>query len=138
TVLEYVPRTVVVVANKWQRDWDIALKAHNIQLLTVTGFRSEIGVEAIEIEGILEVLSESVGFGIYSQVDRSIRFSKTVRLPPGQIQLNDPKGGLATWTVTPSTEATWVTKDIGVPDIEDGSYIQIIRTVDGRLSIRRP
>lgn len=128
----------MVVANKRDPHWEIALRSHRIQLLAVSLFRSDQGVHAVEVDGILEVLSESLGFGIYSVPDRSLRFAKTLRLPAGPVQINDPEGGLAFWTVTPAEDTTWVTKDVGFPDIDEGTYIQLIRTMDGRLSIRRP
>jgi hypothetical protein len=138
TLVELVPRAVVVIANKREPHWEIALGAHNIQLLAVSVFRSKNGLDAVELDGTLEVFSESLGFGIYSVTDRSLRFHKGLRLHAGSVQINDPAGGLALWTVTPAGDVTWVTKDVGFPDIEDGAYVQIIRTIDGRLSIRRP
>jgi hypothetical protein len=138
TLVGFVPRAVAVIANKRESHWEIALRAHNIQLLAVSVFRSEKGVDAVEVDGVLEVFAKSLGFGTYSVADRSLRFPKTLRLDAGLVEINDPGGSLAFWTVTPTKDATWVTKDIGFPDIEDGTYVQLIRTVDGHLSLRRP
>jgi hypothetical protein len=138
TLVEFVPRAVVVIANKRDPRWEIALGSHNIQLLAVSMFRSEKGVDAVELDGTLEVFAESLGFGIYSAVDRSLRFHRMLRLPAGPVQINDPDSVLAFWTVTPADDATWVTKDVGFPGIEDGTHVQLIRTVEGRLSLRRP
>jgi hypothetical protein len=138
TLIEFVPRAVVVIANKREPHWQIALKAHDIQLLAVSVFRSKKGLDAVELDGTLEVTSESLGFGVYSVADRSMRFHKSLRLPAGGVQINDPSGGLAFWTVTPDGDRTWVTKDVGFPDIEDGSYVQLVRTIDGHVSMRRP
>jgi len=136
--LDYVPKSVVVVANKRDFRWEIALAAHNIQLLAVSSFRSPDGVDAIEVDGVLEVIEESLGFGTYSVADRSLRFHNTPKLPTGRVQINDPLGAPAYWIVSHSQRATWITKEFGAPDIDDGSHVQIVRSVGGRLSLKRP
>jgi hypothetical protein len=138
TLLRYVPRTIAVVANKRESRWQIALDAHNIQMLTVSVFRSNSGVEAVELDGMLEVMEENLGFGTYSATDRSIRFPKTVKLPIGLVQINDPAGSLSLWTVVRDRDCTWITKNLGIPNIPDGSYVQIVRSYSGFLSFRRP
>ncbi len=138
TFLNLVPRSVLVVANKRLATWEIALRSHDVQVLTVSVFQSRAGVDAVEVDGTLEVVSEHLGFSTYSAADRSLRFPKTVKLPIGQIQINDPEGGVSTWTVAPTGGAMWVTKNVGVPNIRDGSYVQLIRTIDRRLSLRHP
>jgi len=138
TLVELVPRSVAVIANKRDQKWEVALNAHEIQLLIVSVFRSAAGVLAAEVEGGLEVLKESLGFGTYSATDRSLRFPKAVRLSLGQVQINDPRGTLSSWTVAESSDSIWVTKDEGVPNIKHGAYVQLIRTVEGRLSLRQP
>jgi hypothetical protein len=138
TFIRHVPRRVAVIANKRDRRWRIALDAHKIQFLTVSVFRSTIGIEALEVDGTLEVLKESLGFGVYSATDRSLRFPRTVKLPVGTVQINDPGGSISSWTVVHDDRFTWVTKEVGVPDIPDRSHVQIIRAIGGRLSLRRP
>lgn len=138
TLLEHVPRQAVVVANRRLPSWEGGLGAYGIPLLGVDILRSETGREAYEIEGSLEVIEESLGFGTYSATDRSLRFSRTLLLQAGTLQLDDPDGALATWTVARGRDATWITKDVGTPDIPDGAYVQIIRRAGGGLSLRRP
>lgn len=138
TLLDHVPRSVVVVANKREPQWQIALRAHDIQFLAISKFQSRFGVPAFEVDGTLEVLQESLGFAVYSATDRSLRFPKTVRLPSGAIQINDPAGSRSSWTVTRDDHCAWVTKDVGSASIAEGSYIQVVRTIDGRISLRRP
>jgi hypothetical protein len=137
TLINHVPRTVAVIANKPDESWEIALRSHDIQFLTVSWFLSPDGMEAIELGGTLEVMQESLGFGVYSAVDKSIRFSRVVRLPVGPIQINDPQGGASVWMVARSDGFTWVTKQIGIPDISDGAYVQLVRTDTGRIFLRR-
>src|SRR5581483_2694836 len=48
TFLLTVPRAVAVVANKRHRDWEIALRSLDVQLLTVSAFNSPAGIQAIE------------------------------------------------------------------------------------------
>lgn len=138
TILEYIPRSVAVVANRRIEEWEVALRALTVQLLTVSVFRSEAGAEVVEVNGAIEVVSKSLGFGRYSATDRSLVFPRSVEVPRGKIQINDPTGAPSLWTVADQAEAAWITKDLGVPDIADGAFVQLIRTVDGRVSLRRP
>jgi hypothetical protein len=87
---------------------------------------------------VLEVITEHVGFGQYSATDRSLRFPKDVRVPTGTVQIFDPGGALSSWIVSPAADALWVTKEVGAPNIVHGAFIQLIRTAEGRLSLRRP
>lgn len=123
--------------NRREPTWDVALRAHDVQLLTVSVFRSPAG-DAIEIEGSFEVLKENLGFGRYSATDRSMRFPRTLRLPVGRVQINDASGSLSWWMVVQDGEATWVTKETGVPNIAHDASVQLIRTMDGRVSLRQP
>lgn len=138
TLVRHVPRNVAVVANKREAAWEIALRSHSIQLLAVSAFSSHAGPNALELEGDLEVFQESLGFGQYSATDRSLRFPHSTRLPSGQIQICDPLGAAALWTVSRDASQTWITKDIGLPSIAHGSHVQLLRTVDGRITMKRP
>jgi hypothetical protein len=133
-----VPRAVAVITNKENAVWSKALQVLSIQMLSVSIHKSTQDIVAVEIDGMLEAISEHLGFGKYSATDRSLRFPRDVRIPHGPIQIFDPAGSLSSWTVSPTADATWVTKDIGVPDIPHGAFIQIIKTAEGRLSLRRP
>lgn len=105
-------------------------------LLTVALFRTPDGSEAIELNGRLDVLKESIGFGTYSSIDRSLLFSTIVRLPESQVQITDPSGTVGLWNVRKQGNATWVTKDQGTPDIDDRNYLQLIRSYVGELVLR--
>jgi hypothetical protein len=91
TLLDRVPRTVAVVANKPDREWETALAAHNVQFLSVSSFRSTTGDDAIEVDGSLSVVEQSLGFGIYSATDRSIRFPIATRFPLGLMQIDESR-----------------------------------------------
>ena len=71
-------------------------------------------------------------------VDRSLVFPKDLPLPDGEIQINDPAGSIATWTIKRNIQFAWMVKAAGTPDLPDELLIQLIRTVDGGLSLRRP
>lgn len=137
TFVRTVPRTVAVIANRYHRDWDIALRAHQIQLLSVTVFNSPSGVQAVEIDGKLIAQDAHFGWGVYSQTDRAIRFHHAVPLPDGEVMIDDFSGKGTLWKVTRSGQAAWASKAIGVPDITEGEYVQLIRAIGGRFSIRR-
>ncbi len=116
-----------------------ALQVLSVQMLSVSIYKSTQNIVAVEIDGMLEAVSEHLGFGQYSATDRSLRFPRDVRIPHGYDPDFRPRErSLSSWTVSPAADATWVTKDIGVPDIPHGAYIQLIKTAEGRLSLRRP
>lgn len=138
TLLRVVPRSVAVIANKPNRDWEMVLRSHQIQFLSGSVYRSPSGQQAVEISGRLEVMQENIGFGVFLATDRTLRFHKAVRLPEGEIQISDPDGGTGLWVVTRDEAYVWVTKAVGAPDLMDGSQVQLIRAIGGRLSIRRP
>jgi hypothetical protein len=137
TLVRLVPRQVAVVANKYNPEWEQKLSVLDVQLLSVSAFNSRSGMAALEVEGVLEVFEESVGFGRYSATDRSLVFPRSVRLPGGQINLCDSSGSASLWTVSFSDKLAWVKKDVGVPDIPDSSFVRIVKAFDGRLSLRR-
>jgi hypothetical protein len=136
TFLKAVPRSVAVIANKRNRDWEIALGSLEVQMLTVTVYRSPAGVEAVEIDGQLEVLQEHLGYGVFSAVDRTLRFPSSVKLPEGEIMISDGEGGSGMWLVRREGSFAWVTKDAGVPDLPNGIHVQLIRAYGGRISMR--
>jgi hypothetical protein len=137
TLTHMVPRTVAVVANKRIGTWEIELRSHDIILLTVSSFRSPGGVDALELDGDLLPPIENLGFRVYSATDRSMRFPATVRLPE-RVQIHDLEGAPGIWAVTRDSTHAWVTKETGTPSIPHGSFVQLLRTVDGKITLRRP
>lgn len=138
TLLHLIPRGVAVIANKHDDTWALVLESHRVQFLSLSLYQTTKNIFAIELSGELEVVQENLGFGIYSAIDRSIRFPVSLRLPDGQAQINDPAGGIGLWYIRREGDFTWVTKERGNPNIKNGAMIQIIMTADGRLSLRRP
>lgn len=137
TLVQHVPRSVAVVANKRNLEWQMAFRGLDVQMLVVSVYDSNQGQVAFEIEGALERSQENIGFGEYSATDRSIRFHRGTPLPLGKVQVADSDGGPSWWIITPSPEAIWMTKEAGALDVENGSFLQMIRTVEGRLLLRR-
>jgi hypothetical protein len=138
SLMEFSPRSVVVIANRYHEQWESKLQAHSIQYLTVSSYHTASGVQAIELSGHLNVLKENLGFGTYSRVDRSFRFPASVMLPDGEVQITDPTGSLGVWNVVREGRIAWVTKVLGTPDIADLSFLQLIRSFDGRLLLKAP
>lgn len=136
TLLNQVPRHVAVVSNRYDLQWEQSLQAIPVQYLTVSRYATPAGSDAIEVTGTLESLEDSLGFGTYTAVDRSLRFPPTVQVPEGRIQINDPRG--AVWIVRRDDSAAWITKEIGTPTIPNGVYVQLIRTRKGTISMRMP
>jgi hypothetical protein len=137
TFLLTVPRSVAVIANKRHRDWEIALRSLQVQLLTVSAFNSPAGMQAVEVDGKLIAQQEHLGFGQYFATDRALRFHRAIQLPAGEIMVDSFDGSGSTWTVTRDGTSAWVIKNQGTPDIANGVYIQMIRVFGGRFSIRR-
>jgi hypothetical protein len=136
TLLERVPYGVAVILNQANPEWEIALRAHNIQMLVVSSYASATGAEAIEVNGRLEVVRESLGFGEYIAAVRALRFGAPIRLPEGRVQIRDLHGNTTWWRVIKEAGSTWISKEAGTPDLADRRTVQIIATGDGYLSMR--
>ncbi len=135
-VLRYVPRFVAVVGNLPNPMWTSMLSAVDVQYLTVSVYRNQSGRSAHEVEGRLIARSESLGFGRYSATDNVLRIPKSCGLPIGKLQLVDQFGNIANWSVQEYSGVLWVQKERGPALIAHDSYVQFIRSTDGRISIR--
>lgn len=135
-LLHYVPRFVAVVANQGDSVWESTLRALDVQLLVVSVFGDEDGRRAHELDGHLHVAKESIGFAKYSAPDRSLLLPRNCGLPTGPIQIEDVYGVAGIWISREHANTLWITKEIGTPDLTHDTYVQIIRTFDGRISLR--
>lgn len=138
TILRYLPRSVAVVTNSRNPFWDNALRVLDVQHLTVSVFKDHSGRTAHEVEGSLYALKENIGFATYPPTDNSLRLAKSCGLPEGALQIEGPDGVVSTWIARESGSSIWITKERGVPQFPDGGHIQIIRTYDGRISLKLP
>lgn len=111
------------------------IRAHQGQLLVVTRFQSPTDREAFEVSGSLAAVKASLGFGTYSAQDGTIRFASTINLPDGHIQMEMTSGVTSLWQVIRDERFAWVVKDTGRLDIPDGAFIQLIRALDGRITL---
>lgn len=135
TMVRYVPRSVVVIANRRMPEWEHALRGVGAQLVVVSLFTAS-GQKAVELDGQIETVSQSLAFGRYSAVDRSVRLPLSVALAEGEVQLDDGNGVAARWVVRRTSDAAWMTRVIGEPDLLDGAFVQVLRMVDGRIVMR--
>lgn len=135
-ILEYLPRYVAVVGNLPDPMWTAQLAAVDVQHLTVSVYRSRQGRFAHEVQGNLSVRAESLGFARFSAIDNCLRIPRGCGLPHGDIQIVDQFGTPGEWTVTEVSGVLWIRKDNGPALIAHESYVQIIRTFDGRISLR--
>jgi hypothetical protein len=136
TLVQRVPRAVVVVANRLRADWEQSIRAHQGQMLVVTRFTNPAGREAFEVAGSLSAIKESIGFGVYSATDGMIRFRNTISLPDGHVQIETVSGVASLWRVFRDVRYAWVTKETGRIDLKDGEHIQLIRSLDGRITLK--
>ncbi len=137
TLVQHVPRSVAVVVNKRNLEWQMAFRALDAQVLVVSVYDSNQGQIAFEIEGALERSKENIGFGEYSATDRSVRFHRGTALPMGRVQVSDSDGAPSWWIISEAPEMIWMTKEAGALDMENGAFVQMIRTMEGRLVLRR-
>lgn len=135
-LLKYVPRYVAVVANMSDPEWETSLRALDVQLLTVSIYRDRSGRSAHEVSGRLVAHTESLGFARFSEIDKCLRINKGCGLPIGTVQIVDQFGNLASWTIREGSGVLWISKDRGPTLLEHEGYVQIIRTFDGRISLR--
>ena len=135
-ILEDLPLHVAVVGNLPNEKWTTAMQALGAQHLTVSVYRNGKGIFAYEVEGQLIATEESIGFAKYSAIDDCFRISSSSRLPVGQIQLMDQFGQTGTWTVREYAETFWVSKNRGPTLLDHNSYIQLVRTQDGRILLK--
>lgn len=138
SLIRWLPRSVVVVANRFDPTWLNALKALDVQLLVVSVFRGRSGRVGHEVAGKLEIRKESLGFATYSAIDKSLRLAKSAPIPLGDIQVEDPYGISAIWTVRETESALWITRKTGDPGFPHEEYVQVIRTIDGKITLRLP
>jgi hypothetical protein len=123
------------VANRARVDWEHSIKALQGQLVIVTRFMGPTGREAFEVSGSLAAVKESIGFGVYSATDAMIRFTSSISLPDGCVQI-EAAGIVSIWRVYRNGRHAWVSKEIGRMDYADGEYVQLVRSIDGHITLR--
>lgn len=136
TLVQRVPRAVVVVANRMKPDWEHSIRAHQGQVLIVTRFANSAGREAFEVAGSLGAVKESIGFGVYSATDTMLRFASSIAIPDGHLQIEAPGGVTSLWRVYRDARHAWVIKEAGRMDLSDGEHVQLVRALDGRITMR--
>lgn len=136
SLLAYIPRYVAVVGNMHDANWVSALRGLDVQYLIVSVYRNRNGGSAYEVEGKLVARTESLGFARFSAIDNCLRISKQCGLPSGAVQIVDHFGNPSPWTVREASGVLWISKDRGPALLEHEGYVQIIRTFDGRISLR--
>lgn len=137
-LLRFVPSAVVVVVNRFDRDWASSLKALNVQLITLEIYKSPDNRFGHNMTGTLQVAQESLGFHQYSAIDRAFRMPASTNMPEGLVQFVEPSGVIANWHVRRSNDLLWVSKERGDPAFPHDEYLQVLRTYDGRLTLRFP
>lgn len=135
-ILDYVPRSVMVIANVQDPLWLQALRGLDTELLSISIYEGTNGRRAYELEGKVSVRRESLGFAQFSAVYKSIKVPKSCKFPLGLMQIEDQFGNVGDWTVTENAEALWLTKNHGPALLPHNELVQFIRTFDGRISLR--
>lgn len=136
SLLDHVPRSVIVIANVHDPQWATALRGLDTELLSVSVYEGTDGRRAYELEGTVSVRRESLGFAQYSAIYNSIKVAKSTRLPVGLVQIEDQFGNIGDWMVTDDVDALWLTKKRGPALLPHNGLVQLIRMLDGRISLR--
>jgi hypothetical protein len=134
-IIRHLPRYVAVVGNLPDPMWTAQLGAVDVQHLTVSVYRNRQGRSAHEVQGKLIVRAQSLGFAQFSAIDNCLRIPRGCGLPYGNIQIVDQFGNRSGWTVTEEAGVLWVRKDRGPALLGHESYVQIVRSFDGRISL---
>lgn len=134
--LRHIPRYVAVVGNKANPTWSVALRALEVQYLTVSVFAGKGGQTAHEVDGELLVKTRSLGFARYSAIDNCLRFKSGRGLVEGRIRITDQFGNSSDWTIREESNVLWISKDRGDALLQHDSYVQIIQTLDGRIVLQ--
>jgi hypothetical protein len=137
TLIDYVPRAVIVVANGRPLEWEHALTGIGAHLLGISVLSSDKHV-GIQIEGDFEVASRNLGFGQYDATDRTLRFAAGTEIPEGEVQLITPDGVATTWTARRTSDAIWLARERGGLLVAGGTLVQLVKGHDGRLLLRVP
>ena len=138
SILDHVPRSTIVVTNVHDPVWNVALRGLDTEVLTVSVFEGSNARRAYELEGKVSVRRESLGFAQFSATNNSIKVAKSCRLPIGLLQIEDQFGNIGDWTVTEAHDALWLTKNKGNALLPHNEFVQLIRALDGRVSLRAP
>ena len=135
-ILLYIPRYVAVISNLHNMEWEIALEGLDVQHLVVSVYQNRDGKTVHELEGRLTARTNSLGFARYSAIDNCMRIKNDCGLSAGTVQIIDQFGTPGSWTIREEKGRLWISKDNGPTLLEHESYVQIIRTYDGQISIR--
>jgi hypothetical protein len=133
--LQFIPRSVVVVANRPNAEWESCFRGLDVQMLTLSVYRRADGQIAHELEGSLFVVKENLGFFRYSAINRSLRLPPTFSGIENRIDIEDPFGAMGSWIVSRTEEALWLTKEMGDPGLPNNEMLQIVRTANGGLKL---
>lgn len=135
-ILHYIPRYVAVISNLQSLKWTMALQGLDVQHLVVSVYQNHENKVMHELEGRLSARTDSLGFARYSAIDNCMRIKRDCGLPTGNVQIIDQFGNSGSWTVHEKKGTLWIYKDSGPTLLEHESYVQIIRTHEGRISIQ--
>lgn len=133
--LQFIPRSVVVVANRYSREWASCFRGLDVQMITLSVYRRHDGQIAHEIDGTLLVAKENLGFFRYSAIDRSLRLPLSLTDIVDRVEIEDPFGVTGSWLVSRTEEAVWLTKEMGDPGFPDNEMLQVLRTDKGTLKL---
>jgi len=132
-----VPRSVLVAVNRRLVEWEYALRAVDVGLVSISVYGAPEGERAYEVNGTLEIPVACLGFGTYSATDRGVIFPRAVGLSAGIVQIEEVESGHGLWKVIHDGARSWLVRTDGEPSIGDGELVQLQRTLKGRILLLR-
>lgn len=135
-ILTHVPRHIAVISNLHVPTWMTSLKALDTQHLVVTVFKNCDGDTIHEIDGKLIAKKNTIGFAIYSEIDKCMRIKSGCGIPPGVVEIIDQFGSITLWTVHEKDGVLWISKNEGIALLPHNCYVQINLTTDGRFVLK--
>lgn len=140
TLIDRVPRSVAVIANRRDASWEHALAAVPAQLVTVASFQSKSGQRLVGVDGDLTFLQRHIGWAQYDAAGGSLRLARaawSIRSRVVEIFEDEAQSVSGFWTVREDGRWLWLIRERGTAPFVDGEMVQIVELADGRARIRR-
>ena len=138
TLLNLIPRQVVVISNKLDARWTEKLASLGVQHLVISTYANRTTAQQVhKVDGELLPARRSLGFGRVRATDGVIVTQAGTSWTEGLHKITGPEG-VAAWQCSIANGKAWLMKERGVIEFHDGAIVQFIRRQDGTLLAQLP
>jgi hypothetical protein len=138
TLLSFIPRSVVVISNRYDELWTRKLDAIGVQHVAIATYRNGLTNQTVHhVEGDIVPFQTSLGFGLVRAKDAVIITQPKGFWKDGVVEIVGPEGS-AKWTCTIIDGKAWIMKKRGLIEFHDGAIVQFLLRHDGSLLVRAP